>query len=67
MVNMSAWNSLTSYIKASVDELKKVDWPTREETIRYSIIVIITVGVAVGFLALIDYGLNILIDLIIVK
>ncbi len=64
---MSAWNSLVKYIKLSIDELKKVDWPDKDETIHLSIIVIITVGISIGFLALIDYGLNELVDTIIAK
>jgi len=36
-------------------ELRKVAWPTREETRTYSIIVLITVVVAMFFIAGLDY------------
>lgn len=49
---------LTRYLKESKDELKKVVWPTRQETIRNTLLVIgISLGVAV-FLGLMDYALN---------
>jgi preprotein translocase subunit SecE len=31
---------LTSYIKASTKELKKVTWPTKKEVYQYSVLVI---------------------------
>jgi preprotein translocase subunit SecE len=36
-------------------ELRKVAWPSREEVIRYSIIVLVTVVLLTGFVALVDY------------
>lgn len=54
--------SFTNYIKGSIDELKKVTWPTKEETIWYSIIVIIATIVSVGVLTIVDYGLSALVD-----
>ena len=39
---------LTSYISESRQELKKVNWPSRQETIRLTIIVIgISIGLAI--------------------
>ena len=38
---------LVNYIKASTEELKKVTWPTKRETYKYSILVIaISLGLA---------------------
>ncbi len=37
-------------------ELRKVAWPTRAETIRFSIIVAITLVVLTMFIFLLDYG-----------
>ncbi|MAG11871.1 MAG: preprotein translocase subunit SecE [Parcubacteria group bacterium] len=49
----------TDYLKNSVNELKKVSWPTREDTIKYSyIVIIVSLAVAIFFGAL-DYVLNI--------
>ena len=36
-------------------ELRKVAWPTREEVIRFSIIVLVTIVLLTSFVALIDY------------
>ncbi len=48
-------NRLTRYIKDSYAEMKKVTWPTREETTKLTIVVIlISISVA-AFLGLLDY------------
>jgi preprotein translocase subunit SecE len=36
-------------------ELRKVAWPSRDEVIRYSIIVLVTVVLLTGFVALVDW------------
>lgn len=60
-------NKLFTYIKESRDELKKVVWPSRKETIKYTLIVIgISLVVAV-FLGLADYLLTIGLEKIIAK
>ncbi len=52
-----------SYFREVIGELKKVVWPTREETRRLTIMVII-VSVAVGiFLGAIDLGFTRLVNL----
>ena len=49
---------LTQYIKESRDELKKVVWPSRKETTKYTLLVIgISLGVAL-FLGAADLGLT---------
>jgi preprotein translocase subunit SecE len=49
---------IIDYIKDSFNELKVVSWPSKEETIRLSKIVII-LSIIVGILiSLIDYILN---------
>jgi preprotein translocase subunit SecE len=51
-------NKLTSYIKGSVEEMKKVTWPTKKETYHYTLLIIgISLGVAL-FLGLLDYIFN---------
>jgi len=48
-------NKLTSYIRESIAEMKKVTWPTKKETYNYTLLVIgISVGVAL-FLGILDY------------
>ena len=46
---MAAPVKVFSFFKESRDELKKVAWPTRETTVRYTLIVI-TASVVVGLL-----------------
>lgn len=59
--------SLTAYLKESVAELRKVTWPTRQETMRSTgVVIAFTAGIAL-FLGLVDFvfnlGLNYLIDI----
>lgn len=51
-------NRLGRYLKESREELRKVIWPSRAETVRHTLLVIvISVSVAV-FLGVIDYALT---------
>ncbi len=53
-------NRVINYFKEVREELEKVVWPTKEQTIRYTILVLIvatSVGIALGAL---DYVLTIL-------
>ncbi len=50
--------SLIEYLRSSKAELEKVAWPTRQETLRYSLLVVgVSAGMAAFFAAL-DFGLN---------
>ena len=54
-----------NYLRESVAELKKVTWPTRDETRNYTILVI-ALSVAVGiFFSVLDLGFNKIIEFII--
>ncbi len=44
------------YIKSSIDELKRVIWPTRRQAIQLSIIVIIFTVIIAAYLAILDLG-----------
>lgn len=49
---------LTNYVKVSIEELKKVSWPTRRETIRYSVLVV-GIGLALALvIGIVDFGLT---------
>ena len=53
-----------AYSKSALSELKKVTWPTKDQTINYSIVVIaMSLGLAL-FLGLLDYLLNIALGVI---
>ena len=43
------------FLRQVVAELKKVAWPTREETIRYTVIVFITLVLLTAFIAGLDW------------
>lgn len=48
-------NKLTIYLTESLEELKKVTWPTKKETYNYTLL-IIAVSLAVSlFLGLLDF------------
>jgi preprotein translocase subunit SecE len=51
-------NKISTYLKESMEEMKKVTWPTKKETYHYTLmIIIISLGVAL-FLGLLDTGFN---------
>jgi len=55
---MGLIGGVTQYFKDSRAELKKVSWPTKEQTKNHTLMVIgISIGVAV-FLGVIDYLFN---------
>jgi preprotein translocase subunit SecE len=47
-------NKISNYIKSSIEEMKKVTWPTKKETYNYTVLVIgISLGTA-AFLGALD-------------
>lgn len=51
-------NKISTYLKESMEEMKKVTWPTKKETYHYTLmIIIISLGIAL-FLGLLDTGFN---------
>ena len=57
----------TQFLKESRTEMKKVSWPNRQETIRYTLIVIGTSIAFAIFLGLIDIGLHFLLEQFILR
>lgn len=57
-------NVLINYFKNSIAELRKVTWPTRQETWRKAWVVIAFSAVFAVFLGLIDYLMTTLIQII---
>lgn len=52
---LNPFKRLIKYFREVWEEMRKITWPTREQTIRYALIVIaVSVGVAV-FLGLLDF------------
>jgi preprotein translocase subunit SecE len=57
------FSKLSSYIKSSIEEMKKVTWPTKKETYNYTVLVIgISLGVA-AFLGALDYVFSALLQM----
>lgn len=60
---ITAWPQKTiAFVREAREELKKVQWPTRETTIRYTIIVV-AASLVVGFIiGGVDYLLTIIVE-----
>ena len=56
--DMNVFQSITEYFRTSKSELEKVSWPSRQDTIRYSTLVVVASVVAAGFFAALDLGLS---------
>lgn len=50
--------TLRDYFISSKEELEKVSWPTQQDTVRYSAVVISVSIIVAAFFALLDTGLN---------
>lgn len=51
-------NPVAKYLIEAKNELKRVSWPTRKETLNYTLIVVgVSLGIAL-YLGLADYGLS---------
>lgn len=50
---MKSFNPVSFYNQVR-DELKKVNWPTREATISTSIVVVVVVGLITAYLGIVD-------------
>jgi preprotein translocase subunit SecE len=52
------WNTAVTFVAEAWQELKKVTWPGRRETLSTTIVVIILVILISGYLGLVDMGLS---------
>lgn len=52
-----------NFLQNVVSEMKKVSWPTAQETTRFTIIVVVTVIFFLAFFYALDLGITALIDL----
>lgn len=58
-------NAITTYLNEAIQELHKVRWPTRQQAIRLSLIVISFTAVAAVILGLVDSLLSQLIQILV--
>jgi preprotein translocase subunit SecE len=61
------WAKITNYFKGVRRELIKVSWPTRSQVIFLTIVVVISIGIAMGIVAGIDYVLSIVVQRVFIK
>ena len=60
---MSVLEKIISYLRSSREEARKVSWPSRQETWRYSALVVgVSLAIAL-FFALLDFGFTKLVDI----
>ena len=51
-------NAVKNYIRGSFEELTKVTWPTKNQAVRLTIIVLIFCLIAAGILGVLDFLFN---------
>ena len=61
-----AWTTVKQFYKDVIIEMKKVIWPSRQEVINYTLVVLITVTIVSTFILVLDLILSKLLHLIIV-
>ena len=61
------FKTIKNFFIGSYEEFKKVIWPSRQEVISHTVVVIISIFVAMAIVAAIDYGLFSLVQMIIEK
>ncbi|MCK4539648.1 preprotein translocase subunit SecE [Candidatus Parcubacteria bacterium] len=57
-------SKLANYIKGSVEEMKKVTWPTKKETQNYTYLVIGISLVVAAFLGALDYIFSLVLEML---
>ena len=50
------FNKIISFFQESKQELKRVEWPSRKQTVRLTIVVILISLIAAAFLGVLDLG-----------
>ncbi|OGZ27771.1 MAG: preprotein translocase subunit SecE [Candidatus Nealsonbacteria bacterium RIFOXYB1_FULL_40_15] len=63
---MSIIDKSASFIKEARLETKKVNWPTRQETVKYTLIVVLVSIFIAAFLGGLDYIFQLLINYFII-
>jgi len=58
-------NKLVNYLKGAREELSKVVWPTKETTVKHTLVVIVISLVIAIFLGSIDFLFNEVLEIII--
>lgn len=62
---MNIFNKISNYIRESIAELKKVTWPTKKQTVNYTLLIIGISLVVAFFIGVVDYILTLSVEQII--
>jgi len=62
---MNFFRKIINFIQESIAELKKVTWPTKDDVVAQTIVVLVSLVIVSIFLAFVDFGGFQLIDKII--
>lgn len=54
-------NKIAEYLRGSIEELHQVRWPTRQQAVRLSLIVVAFVAVSAVLFGIMDFGLSALV------
>ena len=49
------WNKIREFLRETIGELRKVNWPTRQEAIRLTQIVVVVIFIMAAILGGLDY------------
>ncbi|MEI8230364.1 MAG: preprotein translocase subunit SecE [Candidatus Peregrinibacteria bacterium] len=55
------FTAIANYLRGSVEELHQVRWPTRQQAVRLSLIVIVFVAVSAAAFGIVDAALSALV------
>lgn len=55
-------SAITAYINGAITELRHVRWPTRQQAVRFSAVVIVFTGICAVFFGFVDFALSQLIS-----
>lgn len=56
---------IAQFLRETRQELKKVSWPTREELVASTVLVVVTTFILAAFIGVVDFFLSILIRILI--
>ncbi len=56
-------NAISRFYRETVGELRRVSWPTREEAINLTLLVLLVLGIMAAFLGTVDWIGSTLLDL----
>lgn len=60
------FSKIKNFFIGSYEEFRKVIWPSRQELISHTVVVIISIFVAMAIVAAVDYGLFTLVQKLII-